>query len=149
MLSGSNLSGDVSNVANAVTVNTVGGSTAANIHSAELAANAATNLNTASTIVKRDASGNFVAGAITANLTGAVTGNATTATTATNIAGGGAGQLPYQSGAGATAMLSAGSGGQVLQSLGGRYVLVSGPLLLNQLGGGCDTPNFSAENGHF
>lgn len=47
------------------TVNSVGGSTAANVHSAELAANAATNLNTASTIVKRDASGNFSAGAVT------------------------------------------------------------------------------------
>ncbi|MFM6927342.1 MAG: cell wall anchor protein, partial [Bdellovibrio sp.] len=59
----------------AATVNSVGGSTAANVHSAELAANAATNLNTASTIVKRDASGNFTAGTITANLTGAASAN--------------------------------------------------------------------------
>ena len=70
-LSGSNLSGDVTNVANAVTVATVGTSTAANIHSAELAANAATSANTASTIVKRDAAGSFSAGAITAS--GAIT----------------------------------------------------------------------------
>ncbi len=41
------------------------------------AINAATNLNTASTIVKRDASGNFTAGTITA----ALSGNATTAST--------------------------------------------------------------------
>jgi hypothetical protein len=41
---------------------------------------AATNANTASTIVRRDASGNFTAGMITANLTGNVTGNADTAT---------------------------------------------------------------------
>jgi hypothetical protein len=41
----------------------------------------ATNLNTGSTIVFRDASGNFSAGTITASLNG----NATTATTATNI----------------------------------------------------------------
>jgi len=41
---------------------------------------AATNLNTASTIVKRDASGNFTATMITSNLTGNVTGNADTAT---------------------------------------------------------------------
>ena len=41
------------------------------------AINAATNLNTASTIVKRDASGNFTAGTISADLSG----NATTATT--------------------------------------------------------------------
>ncbi len=61
----------------AATVNSVGTSTAANIHSAELLANAATNLNTASTIVKRDASGNFTAGTITADLTGNVTGNVT------------------------------------------------------------------------
>ena len=61
----------------AATVNSVGGSTAANVHSAELAANAATNNNTASTIVKRDVSGNFSAGTVTANLTGNVTGNVT------------------------------------------------------------------------
>lgn len=36
---------------------------------------AATNANTASTLVKRDASGNFSAGTITASLTGNVTGN--------------------------------------------------------------------------
>jgi hypothetical protein len=54
----------------AATVVSVGGSSAANIHSAELVANAATNLNTPSTIVKRDGSGNFSAGTITASLTG-------------------------------------------------------------------------------
>lgn len=43
----------------------------------------ATNLNTASMIVKRDASGNFSAGTITASLSG----NATTATTATTTTG--------------------------------------------------------------
>ena len=53
----------------AATVNSVGGSTAAAVNTGVVAANAATNLNTASTIVKRDASGNFVAG--TANLTSA------------------------------------------------------------------------------
>ena len=47
------------------------------INSAVTAANAATNANTASTIVKRDASGNFGAGTVTA----ALSGNATTATT--------------------------------------------------------------------
>ncbi|WP_374078658.1 beta strand repeat-containing protein [Bdellovibrio bacteriovorus] len=64
------LTGDVSasgsgSVASAV--NSVGGSTAANIHTAELAANAATDANTASTIVKRDASGNFIASNATLN----------------------------------------------------------------------------------
>ena len=57
------------------TVASVGGSTAANVHSAELAANAATNTNTPGAIVKRDASGNFTAGTVTANLTGTASGN--------------------------------------------------------------------------
>ena len=50
----------------------------------------ATSTNTASKIVARDASGNFAAGTITANLIGVVTGNAATATqlqTARNING--------------------------------------------------------------
>lgn len=77
------LTGDVTatgpgSVAAAVTF--VGTSSAANVHSAELLANASTNLNTASTIVKRDASGNFTAG----NITAALTGNADTATNSTN-----------------------------------------------------------------
>lgn len=61
----------------ATTVATVGGSTAANVRAAELLANAATSANAVSTIVRRDVSGNFIAGTITANLTGNVTGNAT------------------------------------------------------------------------
>lgn len=71
----------------------------------------ASSANTASYVVQRDASGNFSAGTITASLTG-------TASTATNLAGGGAGQLPYQSASGTTAMLAAGTSGQVLQSNG-------------------------------
>jgi hypothetical protein len=51
----------------------VGGSSAANVHSAELLANAATSLNTPNTIVKRDGSGNFAAGTITATLAGHAT----------------------------------------------------------------------------
>ena len=47
------------------------------INSAVIAANAATNANTASAIVKRDGSGNFTAGTITA----ALSGNASTAST--------------------------------------------------------------------
>jgi hypothetical protein len=45
-------------------------------------------------------------------------GSATTATTATNLAGGGAGYIPYQSGAGTTAFLASGTTGQVLTSNG-------------------------------
>lgn len=48
----------------AATVNSVGGSSAANINSAELLANAATPLNTINAIVKRDASGGFQAGIV-------------------------------------------------------------------------------------
>jgi alpha-tubulin suppressor-like RCC1 family protein len=43
----------------------------------------AVSTNTASSVVRRDASGNFAAGTITANLVGNVSGNALTATTAT------------------------------------------------------------------
>lgn len=46
----------------------------------------ATNLNTASAIVARDASGNFSAGSITANLNGNVTGTAATITGALSLA---------------------------------------------------------------
>jgi hypothetical protein len=65
----------------------VGGSNSSTIHTAELLANAATNANTNNTIVKRDASGNFNAGTITAGLTGNVTGDLTgNASTSTKLA---------------------------------------------------------------
>lgn len=85
------LTGDVSASGPGVvtaTVNSVGGSSAANIHSAELAANAATNLNTPSTIVKRDSLGNFSAGTITASLIGTASGNTTTASSPLSSSGG-------------------------------------------------------------
>ncbi len=59
-----NLTGDVTSVAMVTTVASVGGSTAANVHAAELLANAATSANTASAIVKRDSSGSIGCGAI-------------------------------------------------------------------------------------
>lgn len=75
------LTGDVTTAAGpgsvAATVAQVGGVTAANIAAAAGIANAATNANTVSTAVKRDASGNFSAGTITATLNG----------TATNVTG--------------------------------------------------------------
>lgn len=85
----------------------------------------ATSANTASKVVARDASGNFSAGTVTASLSG-------NATSATNIAGGGAGQIPYQSAAGSTAMLAAGSAGQILTSNG-----ISAPTWGNVLPAGC------------
>jgi len=86
----------------------------ATISTALKVANSATtaaSANTASAIVARDASGNFAAGTITATLTG-------TASVATNIAGGSNGSVPYQSGSSTTALLAAGSAGQVLTSNG-------------------------------
>lgn len=71
----------------------------------------AVSTNTANKVVKRDASGNFSAGTITASLTG-------TASSATNLAGGSAGTIPYQTALGTTAMLGAGTAGQVLTSNG-------------------------------
>ena len=59
-----------------------------------------TNANTASTIVARDASGNFAAGTITASLTG-------TASLATSLAGGATGGLHYQTAANTSAFLTA------------------------------------------
>jgi len=62
--------------------NCTSGSVAAGITAAGVAEGciAATNANTASTIVQRDGSGNFSAGTITASLTGNASGNAGTAT---------------------------------------------------------------------
>ncbi|TCC96040.1 beta strand repeat-containing protein [Pedobacter hiemivivus] len=80
------LAGDLSNTADVPMVATVGGSAAAAINTATVAANLATSSPTANTIVKRDASGNFSAMAITAGtFNGALTGNVTG--TATGLAG--------------------------------------------------------------
>lgn len=61
----------------AATVAFVGGYSAANVAAGATLANAAVSANTASAIVKRDGSGNFVAGTITAALTGTASGNTT------------------------------------------------------------------------
>ena len=74
------LAGDVTGTQGATVVSSVGGKTSASVASATTAANAATSADTASTIVQRDASGNFSAGTIIASLSG----NAATATTATS-----------------------------------------------------------------
>jgi len=80
------LSGDLTGIAAAPTVNSVGGSSSSTIHTAELLANAATSSNTNNTIVKRDVSGNFSAGVISAGLIGSVTGDVTGNLTG-NVAG--------------------------------------------------------------
>jgi len=61
------LAGDVTGTQSATVVSTLGGQTATNVASGASAANAATSVNIASTIVKRDASGNFSAGTVTLN----------------------------------------------------------------------------------
>ena len=79
------LAGDVTGPQGATVVGTVGGVSAANVASGANAANAATNANTPSTIVKRNASGDFTAGTITATFAG--NGAALTNLTATNLLG--------------------------------------------------------------
>ncbi len=61
-----NLSGDVTGTQMTTVVARVGGQTATAVASGSVTANAATSANTPDRIVKRDASGNFAAGAITA-----------------------------------------------------------------------------------
>lgn len=76
----SGLSGDVSAGGVGIvpaTVNFVGGSSAANIHLAELLANAATALATAGTIVKRDGAGAIAASNFSGSSSGTNTGNVT------------------------------------------------------------------------
>ena len=70
--------------------------------------------NVVNKIVKRDSAGNFSAGTITAILNG----SATTSNLATNIIGGAAGSIPYQTSANTTTMLSAGATGRFLRSNG-------------------------------
>jgi hypothetical protein len=71
----------------------------------------ASSANTASYVVQRDASGNFAAGIITANLFGI-------ATSATNILGGNPGQIPYITWEGSTGFTPTGIKGQALTSNG-------------------------------
>ncbi len=67
------LTNDLGGTAASPTVNSVGGSSSSTIHTAEILANAATDLNTSEAIVKRDLNGDFSAGTITANLIGNAT----------------------------------------------------------------------------
>ncbi len=108
------LVGNVTGTQGATVVSSVGGSTAANVHAAELLANGATSANTANTIVKRDGSGNFAAGTITANLVGVASGGAVTVTggPAAASAGAAGGNATIASAAG-TSTGSGGNGGQV------------------------------------
>jgi hypothetical protein len=83
------LAGDVTGTQGATVVGTVGGSTSANVHSAELLANAATTNNTANTLVLRDANGSYTAPLALAlpNLRTTVSYNGPTFVSANVIAG--------------------------------------------------------------
>ncbi len=94
-----------------ISISTATTSTAGSMSAADKTKlDAATHSNTPGTLVARDASGNFSAGTITAD----ITGNASKAITSTNIAGGQAGSLPYQTTANETTLLPKGTAGQVL-----------------------------------
>jgi hypothetical protein len=88
---------------------TIGGSTAGAITGTTITAN--TQFVGAGTGLTGTASGLSIGGNAA---TATSAGSATTAVTATNLAGGATGSLPYQSAAATTAMLAAGSNGQVL-----------------------------------
>ena len=90
----------------------------ANITTAGKVANSATTAtssNTFSSIVARDASGNFTASTITGTLSG-------TASSATNLTGTTIGSVPYQSASGVTSFSEGGSVGDVLIRTSGGMV---------------------------
>ena len=135
-----NISGQAGSVANALTAGTY--LTAAGTYDGSAArtfAVDATDANTASKVVARDASGNFSAGTITATLSGA----ATSATTATNLAGGAANRIAYQTGAGATAFATAPSASnQVLNWNGSAFTWSAGTISGVALGSNLNTLTF-------
>ena len=87
---------------------TIGGSTAAAITGTTVTAN-----------TQFSGPGTGITGTASALSIGGNAATATSATTATNLAGGATGSLPYQSGAGATTFLAAGTNGYVLTLAGG------------------------------
>jgi hypothetical protein len=68
--------------------------------------------------VKRSSNDVTFGANVTGTFNGSLNGNALTATTATNLAGGSGGTIPYQSAAGTTAMLANGTAGYILQANG-------------------------------
>ena len=87
---------------------TIGGTTAAAVTGTTITAN-----------TQFSGAGTGLTGTASALSIGGNAATATSATTATNLAGGATGSLPYQSGAGATTFLAAGANGQVLTLAGG------------------------------
>jgi hypothetical protein len=118
-----NITGQAGSVANALTAGTflTSGGTY-NGSAARTFAVDATDANTASKVVARDASGNFSAGTVTAALSG-------NATSATNVAGGAANRIVYNTGSGASAFVVAPTAsGQVLSWNGSAFAYVAGTI---------------------
>jgi hypothetical protein len=121
-----NISGQAGSVANALTAGTflTSGGTFDGSAARTFAVDA-TDANTASKVVARDASGNFSAGTITATLSG----SATSATTATNLAGGAANRIAYQTSAGISAFITAPTASnQVLNWNGSAFTWSAGTI---------------------
>jgi hypothetical protein len=135
-----NISGSAGSVANALTAGsflTSGGTFDGS--AARTFAVDATDVNTASKVVARDASGNFSAGTITATLSGA----ATSATTATNLAGGAANRIAYQTSAGISNFITAPTASnQVLNWNGSAFTWSAGTISGIALGSNLATLTF-------
>jgi hypothetical protein len=135
-----NISGQAGSVANALTAGTylTSGGTY-NGSAARTFAVDATDANTASKVVARDASGNFSAGTITATLSG----SATSATTATNLAGGAANRIAYQTSAGISNFITAPTASnQVLNWNGSAFTWSAGTISGVALGSNLNTLTF-------
>jgi hypothetical protein len=135
-----NISGQAGSVANALTAGTflTSGGTFDGSAARTFAVDA-TDANTASKVVARDASGNFSAGTITATLSGA----ATSATTATNLAGGAANRIAYQTSAGISNFITAPTASnQVLNWNGSAFTWSAGTISGIALGSNLNTLTF-------
>jgi hypothetical protein len=135
-----NIAGQAGSVANALTAGTylTSGGTFDGSAARTFAVDA-TDANTASKVVARDASGNFSAGTITATLSGA----ATSATTATNLAGGAANRIAYQTSAGISNFITAPSASnQVLNWNGSAFTWSAGTISGVALGSNLSTLTF-------
>jgi hypothetical protein len=135
-----NISGQAGSVANALTAGTflTSGGTFDGSAARTFAVDA-TDANTASKVVARDASGNFSAGTITATLSGA----ATSATTATNLAGGAANRIAYQTSAGISNFIAAPTASnQVLNWNGSAFTWSAGTISGVALGSNLNTLTF-------
>lgn len=102
----------------------IGGATAAAITGTTITATL--QFSGAGTGLTGTAAGLSIGGNAATATTATTAGSATTATTATNLAGGAASRIPYQTAAGTTAFIANGTAGQVLTSAGTSAPVWSG-----------------------